>query len=200
MYNIYIGMSVGFGFILFCLLMAVILMLFRNFKRRMLPGSSGNNVVNIFEASHENKRKHERMGINWPVVLDTESGLVDAETKDISLGGAFIICSNPLFPGEKFKITINIPDKNPIKLNSEVVWSNSNVPDEKVIFRGMGIRFIKNRLEDCENLKNTLSMYIEECRGKFDLQVAVNGFNRSGIYLFSFLNKPPRCKQRGINY
>ena len=35
--NIYVGMSVGLGFILFCLLMSIIWIIFRNFKKRILP-------------------------------------------------------------------------------------------------------------------------------------------------------------------
>jgi hypothetical protein len=35
------------------------------------------------------------------------------------------------------------PDNEPMKATAQVVWSNANVPEEKVINRGMGIRFIK---------------------------------------------------------
>ncbi len=35
------------------------------------------------------------------------------------------------------------PDNEPVIATAQVVWSNVNVPDEKVINRGMGVRFIK---------------------------------------------------------
>ena len=36
--NIYVDMSIGFGFILFCMLMTIVWILFRNLKKRLLPG------------------------------------------------------------------------------------------------------------------------------------------------------------------
>jgi hypothetical protein len=35
------------------------------------------------------------------------------------------------------------PDNEPVTATAQVVWSNVNMPDEKVIHRGMGVRFIK---------------------------------------------------------
>jgi hypothetical protein len=35
------------------------------------------------------------------------------------------------------------PNNEPVAATAEVAWSNINVPDEKVINRGMGVRFIK---------------------------------------------------------
>jgi hypothetical protein len=35
------------------------------------------------------------------------------------------------------------PNNEPVVATAQVVWSNVNVPDEKVINRGMGVRFIK---------------------------------------------------------
>ncbi len=35
------------------------------------------------------------------------------------------------------------PNNEPVIGTAKVVWSNVNVPDEKVINRGMGVRFIK---------------------------------------------------------
>jgi hypothetical protein len=35
------------------------------------------------------------------------------------------------------------PNNEPVKASAEVVWSNANVPEDKVVNRGMGVRFIK---------------------------------------------------------
>jgi hypothetical protein len=37
-----------------------------------------------------------------------------------------------------------LPDQRHLQLNAEVVWSNVNMPADKGVNRGMGIRFIKN--------------------------------------------------------
>jgi len=63
--------------------------------------------------------------------------------KKISLGGAFVCCNKPLPIGEVFHLTMRGPDKEPVMPTAKVVWSNVNVPDQKVINRGISIRFIK---------------------------------------------------------
>jgi hypothetical protein len=42
------------------------------------------------------------------------------------------------------------------------VWSNSNVPEDKVINRGMGIKFIENSDENRNGLNQVIRSYIEE--------------------------------------
>ena len=91
----------------------------------------------------EEKREHPRANINWPVSMETVSGTIDAEVKNISISGAFICCKNPLPLKEVFNLTMIGPDNEPVKATAQVVWSNTNVPEDKVINRGMGIRFIK---------------------------------------------------------
>jgi hypothetical protein len=90
----------------------------------------------------EEKRKHPRVDINWPVSMETSDGIVVAEVKNISLGGAFICCKEPLPLREVFRLTMIGPDNEPVMATAEVAWSNVNVPEEKVINRGMGVRFI----------------------------------------------------------
>jgi uncharacterized protein (TIGR02266 family) len=89
------------------------------------------------------RRQHPRIDINWPVSIETPEGTIDAEVKNISLGGAFIRCKKPLPIGQFFSLTMTAPNNEPVIATAEVVWSNANVPDEKVINRGMGVRFIK---------------------------------------------------------
>ena len=90
----------------------------------------------------EEKREHPRADINWPVSMETSGGTVVGEVKNISLGGAFICCKKPLPLREVFRLTMSGPDNEPVMATAQVVWSNANVPKEKVINRGMGVRFI----------------------------------------------------------
>ena len=75
--------------------------------------------------------------------METSEGVIGAEVRNISLGGAFICCKRPLPMGEVFRLTLMGADKDPLTAIAKVVWSNVNVPNEKVINRGMGVRFIK---------------------------------------------------------
>jgi Tfp pilus assembly protein PilZ len=89
------------------------------------------------------KREHPRADINWAASMETSDGRIDAQIKNISLGGAFICCKKPLSIGEVFPLTMLGPDNEPVMATAKVVWSNVNVPDEKVVNRGMGVRFLK---------------------------------------------------------
>jgi transcription termination factor Rho len=45
--------------------------------------------------------------------------------------------------GQKFQLTIHLPDRAPLQLRAEVTWSNMHLPAEMVVNRGMGVRFIE---------------------------------------------------------
>jgi uncharacterized protein (TIGR02266 family) len=112
-------------------------------KGHMASDLDYHTSVKLSQDVGKQRRKHPRANINWPVSMETSNGTIVAEVKDISLGGAFICCEQPLPLGEVFYLTMTGPDNEPVTATAEVVWSNVNVPNEKVINRGMGVRFIK---------------------------------------------------------
>jgi hypothetical protein len=90
----------------------------------------------------EEKRQHPRVDINWPVSIETTYGTIEGEVKNISLGGAFICCKKPLQLRKVFRMTMIGPENESLIATAQVAWSNANVPEEKVVNRGMGVRFI----------------------------------------------------------
>ena len=82
-----------------------------------------------------------------------------AETKDLSLSGAFIICQQPLPLNENFNIILNVPNRDSIQITAEVIWSNISVPEDKIITRGMGIRFIKVSEETKDRITEVFKNY-----------------------------------------
>ena len=112
-------------------------------KVRLGPELDYSTSVKLPHNVGEQKRSHPRAEINWPVSIETSDGTVKGEINNISLGGAFICCEKPLPIREIFHLTMMGPDHEPVVATAEVVWSNVNVPDAKVIHRGMGVRFIK---------------------------------------------------------
>ena len=88
------------------------------------------------------RRKHPRAKTKWTVTLETSEGVINTETHDISLDGAFIRCLDPLMPDDAFKMVINIPNSNRrLMVDSEVVWVNAHGPDHSLTPRGMGVQF-----------------------------------------------------------
>ena len=157
--SLYSGMSVGFGFLLFCAFLSLIWLLFINLKKKLLPQNKSIDVIETDDLQPEEKRNEKRIDILWPVTIEIKNEIIKAETKELSRIGAFVKCSKPLLPGERFLIAIETPANGSISLNAEVVWSNANIPEEKVVTRGMGIRFIQNPDKDLALLKMALDAY-----------------------------------------
>jgi len=119
------------GVVLIVTLITIVLAVYkvtvRNLRKRMVTAHATQALKTSAESYWEEKRQDPRIGIVWPVSLETSQGEVKAKIKDLSLGGAFIACRDPLSLKEQFNLTINLPDQKPLTLVSEVVWSNSNV-------------------------------------------------------------------------
>ena len=81
---------------------------------------------------------------NWPATLETETGkTAEVSITSVTHGSAFITSTTKLSIGEKFQLTINLPNRSPLKMRAEVTWSNMHLPADKVVNPGMGIRFIE---------------------------------------------------------
>lgn len=81
---------------------------------------------------------------NWPATLETSTGKTfEVRITSVSHGSGFLKSDSRLEIGERFQLTLHLPDRSPLQLRAEVTWSNMHLPAEKVINRGMGIRFIE---------------------------------------------------------
>jgi hypothetical protein len=97
---------------------------------------------------------------NWPARLQTAAGeKLAVKVANISRGSGFITCASPLPVGDTFHLTIDIPDRQPMQVEAEVIWSNAHLPESKVIKRGMGIRLIGADADDIRFISNTIKNY-----------------------------------------
>ncbi len=89
------------------------------------------------------KRQHPRAKATFPVLVEKSHGLfMNGKTKNISHGGAFIRCLEPLQPNEIFQIEFSGAHlDHRMKAVAEVIWSNICGMDEEVESSGMGVRF-----------------------------------------------------------
>ena len=131
-------------------------------KKRLAPDQSAQGYTPSTKISWEEKRRHPRIAISWQASIETSDQTDNAQIKDISLGGAFVVCSEPLALNAMFKISIRIPNLEPLRLKAEVVWSNRNMSAERVVNRGMGIRFIDNTEKDRRRLNEVLAATLED--------------------------------------
>ena len=152
--------SIGIGGAIF---VALILFWFISMylKKRWASDHSAQGYTPSTKFSWEEKRAHPRVAISWKASIAAAGQTEDVQLKDISLGGAFVVCADPLALNDRFKISIRIPDQDPLSLNAEVVWSNKNMAADRVVNRGMGIRFIENTEKDRQRLEEALAVSME---------------------------------------
>jgi hypothetical protein len=100
-------------------------------------------------ASKGERRLHPRILINWPVVVrPPRDSSIEGETRDISVDGVFIQCSE-LFEFDKdFQIILKPTERRSILVSGEKVWSGNINIDGKQTYSGMGIRITKISPED----------------------------------------------------
>ena len=61
----------------------------------------------------DEKRKHPRYEVSWPITVFTDEGTIEGEAVNISLEGISICCEEPLPLKKNFRITI-APHDHPI--------------------------------------------------------------------------------------
>jgi hypothetical protein len=130
-------------------------------KKRVAPGISAKaTAASVLRINWEEKRAQPRLTVSWNASFTTPHGPVRAQLKDISLGGTFVVCPTPLPLSERFQVVIELPDRAPLALNAEVVWSNANVPSDMIVNRGMGVRFIDNDASKRRRLTDAISALV----------------------------------------
>ncbi len=131
-----------YGAIAFFLAFFVVWMVMYFWKKSIPSDSDSLAIGKVRQAGGVEQRQHPRFDVNWPVSIETIYGTIAAEVKNISLGGAFISCKKPLQLRKIFRMTMMCPEYEPLLVTAQVAWSNANMPEDKVINRGMGVRFI----------------------------------------------------------
>ena len=149
-----VGGAIFVGFVLFWFIGVFL-------KKRVGPGISAKGPpASALRINWEEKRVQPRLSVSWNASFEAPRGPRHAQLKDISLGGAFVVCPDPLPLSDHFQIVIELPDGTPLALNAEVVWSNANVPADMIVNRGMGVRFIDNDASKRRRLTDAITALV----------------------------------------
>ena len=127
--------------------------------KQLLHGPVTKLAVLISGFSSRENRRHRRAKIKWPIVMKTPDGLVDGQTQNLSLGGAFVCCAELPNLQDDFLLVMTSKDRL-ILVNAEVVWSNGSKSSAKSTAHGMGIRFTKILSNDRTFLSGIISNHI----------------------------------------
>jgi len=155
--------SIGIGAGLFVGL--IIFWFFHTVIKRRLGNDQSMPAINSTQLKRgRDQRRHPRLAVSWPATMEIDRKSVNVCLKNISLGGAFVICREPVPLDEKFRIYIEVPNEDRLALNAEVVWSNMNMPEAKVIHRGLGVKFVQNTQAARKRLEEAIA-YQESLAG-----------------------------------
>ena len=97
--------------------------------------------------TQKERRKYLRVPVDWSAIVETNHGSLEGEVKDISVGGACILCPEEPIAGESISILLKPPEQRSIPVIGEKVWSDFFDIHYGKAF-GMGIRFIHVSPED----------------------------------------------------
>ena len=120
----------------------------------------------------EDHRAHPRANLRWSVSVQLSGAVTEGVTKDISEGGAYVCCANPLGPKEVLDIVINAPNK-PLNVKAEVVWSSMSGLDDEITPRGMGVRFLNIDSEDRRIIARAVVEHLSEDTESEELQASM---------------------------
>lgn len=125
-------------------------------KKRLTADKPNQSLSAAVSVPVENKRRHPRVEVSWAAKVENSETSQDVILKDISIGGAFVVSQEPAAMQDRLRIIINLPNSKTLQLNAEVVWSNANMPLDKVVNRGMGIKFIQNEDNKRQKLQDAI--------------------------------------------
>lgn len=124
--------------VLAAILFIILKMLSRLKPRDDISSSGAGFEAAVLKNRHTSELK--RLDGSYPVIVRTDRESFEAEAKEISLVGAFIICNQPLAVGEPLELSLQLAES--VELKATVTWNNSNVPKEKIVVSGMRVRFL----------------------------------------------------------
>ena len=87
-------------------------------------------------------RQHPRMPITLPARMVTAIDVMEGETENVSLHGAFIRCQKPLEAGERLFVITKLPSNPSFNSHAEVVWSRMPRRNDEGTSPGMGVKFV----------------------------------------------------------
>jgi c-di-GMP-binding flagellar brake protein YcgR len=103
------------------------------------------------------RRKSQRVSVDWPAVIWSSKGAFSGGLKDISAGGACLITSTLLKPKERLSLYVAPDNHRTFRVDSKVVWLHVDCSKHNSSSCTMGIRFTKVSEIDRQGLEGAIS-------------------------------------------
>ena len=108
------------------------------------------------------RRRHPRIHVNWPVVVQTPQGLIEGQTRDISIGGVFIEYEEKPDLSENFQVVLKPSRERSISVTGKKAWCGNININGKITYSGMGVRFTEISPEDRQFIFTMVEKRLQE--------------------------------------
>ena len=131
-------------------------------KNRALGEQTNLALIDLQMDPETESQDPERRKLICPALVEEARGILKTSLQELTLSGAFLTCPNPRPIGQTFQLRILIDPCESLEFKAEVLWNNNNVSADKIIHRGMRVRFLQLSPQD----RKTLSDIINEPRAE----------------------------------
>ena len=126
-------------------------------KRRALGEHANHSLADLQFDTEPETRDPERLKLICPAFIENSQGVLKASLRELTPSGAFLTCPNPRPIGQIFQVRLLIEYQSPLTYDAEVLWNNQNVSADKVINRGMRVRFLQLSPDDRKALSDIMN-------------------------------------------
>jgi hypothetical protein len=137
-----------------CLVFFIIYKILSRIKKQAQAHMEGGKSEAFKLASPAKPPSVERLRLACPALIERPQGFTKVGIKEITINGAFVTCPKPLPVGDNFQIKIIFEKEKFLTLKADVLWNNENVPQDKVVARGMKVRFLQLTPDERQILKD----------------------------------------------
>ena len=114
----------------------------------------------------QRQQRHRRALAHLPVRISTIDAEIDPETgrpffwmseelcRDVSRGGAFVTTQEPVSPGRRLLLEVDLPDGQTVQAVGRVAWSRVRLAGEgEDTHAGIGVEFLGGSAQDLDALE-----------------------------------------------
>lgn len=108
------------------------------------------------------RRELLRLSVRWPLAIKTDRGEASGETRNITGEGVFLYCSERLYEGVVYPVTLKLPEKR-VEVAGKVTWSNLDSFTPLNFNPAMGFYFVRiDDDKDRQSLREAIFAHCEE--------------------------------------
>ncbi|MBW2046553.1 MAG: PilZ domain-containing protein [Deltaproteobacteria bacterium] len=110
-------------------------------------------------ADKRERRRDPRVEARWPISIITDQGIIEAESRNITVSGIFVHSKEKLKGNKVYQLMISLPKHRPVVVKGKLVWANLEKVEGDEALAGMGFSFIRISEQDQKYLRKIISFY-----------------------------------------